>query len=85
MNPFRVEWEAPVEDELARIWLRSSDPQAVTTAQAEADLLLSRDPLKYGRHLSEGLYCIDVPPLVLTYTIDPVYHLVEVTWVRSSI
>src|SRR5438132_609954 len=60
MNPFRVEWEPAAEDELARIWLRSGDPQAVTTAQAQADQLLSRDPIQYGRHLSEGLYCIDV-------------------------
>jgi hypothetical protein len=84
MNPFRVEWEPAAEDELARIWLRASDPLSVTAAQAQADQLLSRDPVKYGRHLSEGLYCLDVPPLVLTYTIDPTKRLVEVTWVRSS-
>lgn len=84
MKPFHVEWEPPAEDELARIWLRSSDPQAVTIAQARADQLLARDPLKHGRHLSEGLYCIDVPPLVLTYVINPEKQLVEVTWIRSS-
>jgi hypothetical protein len=84
MNPFRVEWEPAAEDELARIWLRASAPPAVTIAQAQADQLLSRDPIKYGRHLSEGLYSIDVPPLVLTYTIDLANRLVEVTWVRSS-
>ena len=84
MNPFRVEWEPAAEDELARIWLRSGDPSAVTAAQAQADQLLSRNPIHYGRHLSEGLYSIDMPPLVLTYTIDPANQLVEVTWGRSS-
>jgi hypothetical protein len=84
MNPFRVEWDPAAEDELARVWLRSNDPQAITAAQARADQLLARDPFKYGRHLSEGLYCIDVPPLVLSYTIDQAKSLVEVTWVRSS-
>jgi hypothetical protein len=84
MSPFRVEWEPAAEDELARIWLRSSDPQAVTSAQAQADRLLARDPIKYGRHLSEGLYGIDVPPLMLTYTIDLKARLVEVTWIRST-
>jgi hypothetical protein len=84
MNPWRVEWEPAAEDELARLWLRSSDPQAVTKAQAQADQLLSRDPIKYGRYLSEGLYCIDVPPLVLTYTINAANRSVEVTWVRTS-
>lgn len=84
MNPFRVDWEPAAEDELARLWLQASDPQAITIAQAQADRLLALDPLKYGRHLAEGLYSIDVPPLVLTYTIDTVNHLVEVTWVRST-
>ena len=84
MNPFLVEWEPPAEDELARIWLRAVDPLAVTRAQAQADGLLSRDPIKYGRYLSEGLYSIDVPPLVITYTIDNPNRLVVVTWVRQS-
>jgi hypothetical protein len=84
MNQFGVEWDPAAEDELARLWLQSSDPAAITAAQAQADRLLSQDPIKYGRHLSEGLYCIEVPPLVLTYTIDQANRLVEVTWVRSS-
>lgn len=44
MNPFQVEWEEIAENELARIWLNASDPQAVTAAQAQADQYLSRDP-----------------------------------------
>ncbi len=34
MTPYTVEWEPAAEDELARLWLRSSDPQAMTAAQA---------------------------------------------------
>jgi hypothetical protein len=41
MNVFRLEWEPAAEDELGRIWLRSSDPSAVTTAQAQVDRLLA--------------------------------------------
>ena len=55
MNHFVVEWDSAAEDELARIWLRASDPLAVTSSQAQADRLLIRDPIRYGRHLSEGL------------------------------
>ena len=84
MNSFRVDWEPAAEDELARIWLRSNDRQAVTTAQAQADRLLGFDPLNHGRHLSEGLYCIDVPPLVVTYSVDTANRQVEVSWVRST-
>jgi len=68
MNPFGIEWEPAAEDELARLWLGSSDPQAITIALAQAEQLLARDPIQHGRHLSEGLYAIDAPPLVLTYT-----------------
>jgi hypothetical protein len=46
MNPFRVDREPAAEDELARLWLRSRDPQAITSAQAQADQRLARDPLR---------------------------------------
>lgn len=84
MDQFRVEWEPAAEDELARIWLDATDPPAITKAQAQADQLLARDPVKYGRHLSEGLYSIQIPPLVLTYAIDLMDRTVEVAWIRLS-
>jgi hypothetical protein len=77
-----VQWDPAAEDELARIWLRAADRGAVSAAQARADQLLSRDPLTNGRHLSEGLYQIDVPPLAISYTVDQARQLVVVTWVR---
>jgi hypothetical protein len=80
---WQVEWDPGAEDELARIWLRASDRAAVTSAQAHADRLLTQDPVTHGRHLSEGLYALDVPPLVLTYTLDSSTRAVEVTWVRE--
>ena len=83
MSRFRVEWEPAAENELARVWLRSSDPSAVTAASARADQLLSNDPIHHGRYLSEDLYAVDVPPLVLTFTVDLGQRLVVVTWVRS--
>lgn len=81
MTPFDVDWLPVAEDELARIWLRAHDRQAVSAAQARADHLLARDPVGNGRHVAEGLYAIDVPPLRLTYTIDSTTRKVEVTWV----
>jgi hypothetical protein len=82
MSPFRVEWEPAAEDELARLWLQSIDQQAITAAEAKADHLLCYDSFKYGNHLSEGLYRIDVPPLTFIYTIEPSNKLVVITWVR---
>jgi hypothetical protein len=83
VTPWQVDWDPVAEDELGRIWLRSLDRGAVTAAQARADRLLAGDPFAHGRHLSEGLYAVDVPPLVLTYTIDALGRSVEVTWVRE--
>jgi hypothetical protein len=84
MSAYRVDWEPDAEDEPARIWIQSNDPQAVTTAQRLADQRLAQDPLRYGRHLAEGLYRLDVPPLLLTYTINPTTRVVKVIWVRSA-
>jgi hypothetical protein len=79
MKPFDVEWLPEAEDELAVMWLNAVDRPAVTAAQARADQLLARDPDANGRHLSEGLYAIDVLPLRLNYTINRAARKVEVS------
>jgi hypothetical protein len=37
MNGFTVEWLPAAEDELARIWLQSTNPAGITAAQSRAD------------------------------------------------
>jgi hypothetical protein len=81
MNSFVVQWDPDAEEELARFWLGSNDRPAITRAQAQADTLLSRDPYG-GQHMSEGLYRLEAPPLVFTYTIDDANQTVTVTGVR---
>lgn len=85
MTPSTVDWQPTAEDALTEIWINSADRAAVTTAQALADRLLARDPNGHGRHVAEGLYQIDCPPLAISYTIDTNRHLVEVTWVREIV
>jgi hypothetical protein len=84
MRPFTVDWNSDAEDELARVWMQASDPAAVNRAEVEADRLLAGDPIRNGQELSEGLYCIHVPPLIVNYTVDVARRHVEVTWVRLS-
>jgi len=84
MNGFGVDWSQDTEDDLATIWLTASDPGAVTQAQAEIDRLLSRNPLGNGQHISEGLYRLVLPPLIVTYTIDQGNRQVEVVSVRTT-
>jgi hypothetical protein len=82
MMPFTVEWDTDAENELARIYMQASDPLAVTQAQARADKLLSGNPVGNGQLLSEGLYRMHEPPLIVNYTVDLARRHVEVTWVR---
>jgi hypothetical protein len=84
MSPFgnlwEVEWDDEPAQDLASAWMNSDDRDSITKAQAKADQLLARDPIKNGRYLSEGLYRIEIPPVVLGYAIDAGAHRVNVTW-----
>lgn len=62
---FQVVWSEDADNDLALIWLQSSDRRAVNVAELHASRLLSFDPYLYGNPLSEGLYVLHVPPLVV--------------------
>jgi hypothetical protein len=79
MSSYTVEWSDEAKDQLASIWLQSSDRRAVTTAEAGIDRLLKRDPLGSGRLLSEGLYRLDWPPLAAYFEMDESSHEVRVS------
>jgi hypothetical protein len=64
--------------------LGAPDRRAVTAAEARIDQLLGTNPVGNGRHLSERLYSLHVPPLTVTYTVDTVQKRVEVTSVRHD-
>jgi hypothetical protein len=76
---FTVGWDTGAEDALATIWIAGPDFLAITRASATADQLLALDPLGLGEYLSEGLWWLRVPPLVVHYTVDLARRHVEVT------
>jgi plasmid stabilization system protein ParE len=78
MTPFRVDWTDAALDMLADIWTQASDRAAVNDAQDYIDAVLARDPLRHGRHRSEGLYQIIVLPLTALYSIDQAKKIVQV-------
>jgi hypothetical protein len=80
---YTVEWAYNAEMELAAIWLRAANRQAVTPAQAAIDRLLRVDPVANGTALSEGLWRLAVPPLVVFYSIDETQRHVTVSWVAK--
>ena len=83
MNGYTVDWSPQALRSLATAWLNARDRQAVTQAEARIDALLAADPLGNGRHLSEGLYILSVPPLVVFSSVDPARRAVEITDVTA--
>jgi mRNA-degrading endonuclease RelE of RelBE toxin-antitoxin system len=80
VNPYDIQLEPEAEDQLAAIWTAAGGRRdAITRAQDTADRRLAADPFRYGRHLSEGLYRLDVPPLVIYYTVLTDARVVKVT------
>ncbi len=79
MTPFDVDWIPQALNDLADIWSRASDRNAVTVAAAVIERLLKRDPVHNGHYLSENLYRLDEPPLAVYYTIDAARRSVEVS------
>jgi plasmid stabilization system protein ParE len=84
MTAFTVEWDTEAENQLADIWLRSSDPNGVTQAQATADRMLAQNPLGCGTEHHEGLRYLIVEPLVVWYSADTVRRIVRVDGVALA-
>src|SRR5580704_10557910 len=76
---FTVDWDTGAEDELTALWLAAPDQRAMAAASATIDHLLATDPFGFGQYLSEGLWRLRVPPLVVHYTVDLVRRHVQVT------
>jgi hypothetical protein len=63
----------------------------ISTSQAKAALVGSKqlleilrdNPVEAGKHLSEGLYCIDCDPLRAFYIIDAEKLAVEIVTVKQ--
>ena len=80
MNGYHIEPEPEAEKQLAAIWASAGSLRpAVTRAQDSAERKLTNDPQRFGRHLGEGLYRLDAPPLVVYYTIHPTERVVKIT------
>ena len=79
---FGVDWGSGIRKELHLLWATAPDPAAVRNAAEKVEQQLGTDPYQSGKHLSEGLWRIVVPPLVAHYSIDASSRSVEITDVR---
>ena len=75
---YSVIWLPNAEQELADLWLNSSDRGAITRAAAVIDQLLERAPETEGESRPNGRRILFASPLAVIYRIDPDQHQVSV-------
>ena len=74
---FTVSWHPLAEDELADIWLRSSDRAALTQAANYIDHVLATDPLSQGEEFYGDRLLVALP-LAVTYTVSEADRSVQI-------
>lgn len=74
-----VVWGPAANTEFMYAWTAVADSAPLWAAKDAADGKLAADPYTAGRHLSEGLWVIQVPPPHVFYAIDPGRRWVEIT------
>jgi hypothetical protein len=82
MSRYTVLWLKEAQDELAHIWLESSNRKSVTTAAAQIDALLGNTPAEQGEEISEGLRRMTFPPLQVWFEVRELDRTVEVSNVK---
>lgn len=82
MTRYTVAWASGAEDDLADIWLRAGDPDAVTRAADAIDVQLAQNPGAQGIELREGLRALFIPPLRVIFAVSENDRRAEVLRVR---
>jgi plasmid stabilization system protein ParE len=81
---FTVLWSFAALNELAEIWLKASDRQAVTDAAQAIDKLLEADPMEVGESRAGGRRILINSPLVVIFNVSVESGTVVVARVRRS-
>lgn len=73
-----VVYTPSAQDELATIWLDSTDRDAVSATAREIELQLSANPMGVGESRGDKRRLVIKPPLAIDYQTDPEDMLVRV-------
>jgi len=76
---FHVTWDNEARKDRAYLWATAPDPAAVRAATDAAAAALGRDPYQGTTHLSEGLWRLIVPPVMVYFEIDHAGRQVTIT------
>jgi hypothetical protein len=82
MTRYTVVWHESALDELADLWMKASDRNAITAAAHLIDVELSEDAPSKGVEVSEGLRAFFAPPLRILFSVDGGDRKAEVLRVR---
>lgn len=66
---YTVTWKPAAEEELARLWVASTDRQALASAADQIDRELREDPAHKGESRSGDARILILPPLQVTYRV----------------
>ena len=78
-------WLPEARNDLARLWLAASKRQAIAAASDEVDRLLRTHPVAVARHVAEGIWKLEVAPLLVYFAVSEEDRRVEVTNVLRSL
>jgi hypothetical protein len=81
---FVVKWSPSAMNDFATLTvLHPNRWKDINAADNDIDHKLRTDPMHYGHHLSEGLWCIISVPLAVYYSIDGnVINVTSCAWVE---
>jgi hypothetical protein len=81
---FRVKWLQSALNDLAAAWVQtdSTERAAITAASNQIDKRLSGDPEEEGESRPKGRRITFVPPLAVTFRVEPDGRTVSVVKVR---
>ncbi len=75
---YTVIWRATAEEELADLWLKAEDRNAMAEMADRMDNLLRRDAHELGESRSEGVRILVIPPLGVEFEVQEADRMVYV-------
>ena len=83
MTRYTVVWKADALDDLADIWLNSTERDRIVSVAESIDLELTVDPRWKSEELSEGLLALVLPPLRILFAINEDDRQVQVYRIKT--
>jgi hypothetical protein len=82
---WKVHWSKPAEAELAELWMKSTDRDAVTAAATNIEKQLATDASEAGESRTDDIRVLCSLPLVVWFIVFPKSQATMVIHVRSAI